>query len=60
MGLPQGDGLLALRDRAVIRFFLYSGARIATACKLAVSDLRQQDEEASVRISDKGKKTRKP
>src|SRR5271165_5257030 len=31
MGLPSGDTVFDYRDRAIIKFFLYSGARIGTA-----------------------------
>jgi site-specific recombinase XerD len=31
MGMPSGDSLLELRDRAILKFYLYTGARIATA-----------------------------
>ena len=34
MGLPYGDTVFDYRDRAIIKFFLYSGARIGTACRL--------------------------
>src|SRR5438067_1327084 len=34
MGLPNGDSLLEYRDRAILKFFLYSGARLSTACRL--------------------------
>ena len=41
MGLPAGDSVLDFRDRAIIKFFLYSGARIGTGCRLKVSDFHQ-------------------
>ena len=34
MGLPSGDSVLDFRDRAIIKFFLYTGARIGTGCRL--------------------------
>ena len=33
MGLPSGDSVFDFRDRAIIKFFLYSGARIGTGCR---------------------------
>ena len=54
MGLPSGDSLLALRDRAILKFYLYTGARIATGCKLKVSDFHQDGDEATVRFHLKG------
>ena len=41
MGLPSGDTVFDYRDRAIIKFFLYSGARIGTACRLRVKDFHQ-------------------
>ena len=38
MGMPSGDTVLDYRDRAILKFFLYSGARIGTACRLKVKD----------------------
>ena len=37
-------------DRAVLKFYLYSGARIATCCKLKVSDFQQEGDEAMIRF----------
>jgi site-specific recombinase XerD len=56
--LPAGDGVLAARDRAILNFFLYSGARIETACRLEVLDFKQHEEEATIRINEKGNKRR--
>ena len=50
--------MIAFRDRAILRFFLYSGARIGTASRLRVSDFHVDGEEATVRLKEKGKKTR--
>ncbi len=58
MGLPAGDGLLDYRDRAVLKFFLYSGARLSTACRLKVSDFHQDGDEATIRLHEKGDKRR--
>lgn len=58
MGLPAGDDVIARRDRAIIRFYLYSGARIGTGCRLKVSDFKNEDEEATVRLTMKGDRRR--
>jgi site-specific recombinase XerD len=58
MGLPSGDGLLDYRDRAVLKFFLYSGARLSTACRLKVSDFHQDEGQATIRLHEKGDKRR--
>lgn len=54
MNMPKGDELLAVRDRAIVMFYLYTGARVATGCKLRVNDFQQEGDEAMVRIHLKG------
>ncbi|MGB7846007.1 MAG: tyrosine-type recombinase/integrase [Candidatus Acidiferrum sp.] len=54
MGMPSGDSLLEMRDRAILKFYLYTGARIETGCKLNVSDFHQDGEEATLRFQLKG------
>src|SRR3989475_4232158 len=34
MGLPAGDSIIDFRDRSILKTFLYSGARLSTACRL--------------------------
>jgi integrase/recombinase XerC len=58
MGLPSGDSVLDYRDRAILKFFLYSGARLSTACRLKVSDFHQDGDQATVRLHEKGDKRR--
>jgi site-specific recombinase XerC len=59
MGLPQGDDVIAFRDRALIRFMLYSGVRLGTAVRVRVQDFHLEAEhEATVRINEKGEKRR--
>jgi len=58
MGLPAGDSLLDYRDRAILKFFLYSGARLSTACRLKVSDFHQDGDQATIRLHEKGDKRR--
>src|ERR1017187_7403677 len=50
----SSDPVLALRDRAILRLYLYTGARIATGCRLKVSDFHQDGDEATVRVHLKG------
>ena len=59
MGLPSGDTVFDYRDRAILKFFLYSGARIGTACRLRVKDFHQDGEEATVTLHEKGDKHRR-
>jgi integrase/recombinase XerC len=56
MGLPAGDSVFDFRDRAIIKFFLYSGARIGTGCGLKVSDFHQDGDEATITLHEKGDK----
>jgi site-specific recombinase XerD len=58
MELPAGDSLLAYRDRAILKFFLYSGARLSTACRLKVSDFHLDGDESIIRLHEKGDKGR--
>ncbi len=59
MGLPSGDSVLDFRDRAIIKFFLYSGARIGTGCRLKVSDFHQDGDKATSTLHEKGDKHRR-
>ena len=59
MGLPSGDTVFDYRDRAIIKFFLYSGARINTVCRLRVKDFHQDGDEATVTLHEKGDKHRR-
>src|SRR5207248_595187 len=34
LGMPDGESVLDYRDRAILKFFLYAGARLATSCML--------------------------
>jgi site-specific recombinase XerD len=54
VAMPAGDSLLDLRDRAIVKFYLYTGARIETGCKLNVSDFHQDGDEATLRFHVKG------
>jgi site-specific recombinase XerC len=40
MGLPSGDEVLDFRDRAILKTYLYTGIRLATACRLRVKEIR--------------------
>ena len=58
MGLPAGDEVLDFRDRAILKTYLYTGVRLATACRLRVSDFHQDGEQATLTINEKGNKHR--
>lgn len=59
MGMPTGDSVLEYRDRAILKFFLYSGARIGTGCRLKVGDFHQDGDEATIALHEKGDRRRK-
>lgn len=58
LSLPAGDSLIECRDRAILKLYLYSGIRLAAGCRLGVSDFRQDGEEATLRLQEKGDKRR--
>ena len=58
MGLPSGDTILDYRDRAILKFYLYSGARLAAGCRLQVADFHQDQDGATIRLAEKGSRRR--
>ena len=58
MGLPVGEDIIAHRDRAILKFFLYSGARIGTGCRLCVADFHRDEDDTKVRLREKGNRMR--
>jgi site-specific recombinase XerD len=59
LAMPAGDTLLAYRDRAILHFYVYSGVRLTTACRLKVGDFHDDDHGATIKITEKGDKRRK-
>jgi site-specific recombinase XerD len=45
LGMPAGESVLAYRDRAILATYIYTGIRLATGCRLQVSDFHQDDEQ---------------
>jgi integrase len=58
IGLPSGDSVFDYRDRAILKFYLYSGARLAAGCRVQVEDFHQDPDGATIRISEKGARRR--
>jgi integrase len=58
MGLPAGDEVLDFRDLAILKTYLYTGIRLATACRLRVKDFHQDGEQATLTINEKGNRHR--
>lgn len=54
LNMSKGDNILEIRDRAILRFYLFTGARLATGCKLKVNDFQQDGDEATIRFHLKG------
>lgn len=58
MALPAGESLVAYRDRAMLKFFLYTGARLSTGCSLRAQDFHCEENEATIRFKEKGSRKR--
>lgn len=58
MGLPSGDSITDYRDRALLKWYIYSGVRLSTARMLDVADIYFDGEETTVRITEKGNRHR--
>ncbi len=55
MSMPATDSVLDARDRAIIKFYLYTGARIETGCRFVVGDFHVDEDNATLRLNEKGK-----
>jgi site-specific recombinase XerD len=58
MSLPQGNDPVALRDRTILKLYLYSGIRLATGCRLHLEGFDHRDGQATLRLVEKGDKRR--
>jgi integrase len=58
ISLADGKTVLKYRDRAILKFYLYTGVRLESACRLKVSDFHKDDKGATIRISEKGAQRR--
>lgn len=58
IAMVTGESIIELRDRAILKFYLYTGARIETGCALNVSDFYQDGDEATLRFHLKGGRTK--
>jgi len=54
MNMPTGDSLVDARDRAILKFYLYTAAQIGVGCRLKISEFHRHGEEATVRLSEIG------
>ncbi len=58
LGMPAGESVIDYRDRAILKFFVYTGARLGAACRLEVGDFHQDGDQATVRLHEKGDRHR--
>jgi site-specific recombinase XerD len=58
IGLPEGETVLAYRDRALLKCLLFSGIRIGTLLRLDVEDIHDDDHDPTLRIIEKGNRRR--
>lgn len=56
--LPDGETVLAYRDRAILKSLLYSGIRIGTLLRLDIDDFHFDDDDPKLRITEKGNRRR--
>ena len=58
IAMPSGESVLDYRDRAILKFYVYSGARLAAGCHLSVTDFIHDENGATVRLREKGDRRR--
>jgi site-specific recombinase XerD len=56
--LPAGETVLDYRDRALLKALLYSGVRIGTLLRLDVEDFHDDNDDPTLRITEKGNRRR--
>jgi site-specific recombinase XerC len=56
--MSAGETVTDYRDRAILKLYLYSGIRLSTGCRLNVSDFHFDQDEATIRLREKGHKRR--
>lgn len=55
---PEGDDLVAVRDRAILAAFFYTGARISAIVGLKAEDFFEDESGAELRVLEKGGRIR--
>lgn len=58
LAMPGGESLIEYRDRAILKTYLYTGIRLATGCRLHISDFYPDADDPKLRINEKGNKRR--
>jgi site-specific recombinase XerD len=57
-GMPDGESVLAYRDRAMLKCLLYVGMRIDTLLRLDVGDFHNDEHDPTLRVTEKGNRRR--
>jgi site-specific recombinase XerD len=57
-GMPEGESALAYRDRAMLKCLLYAGMRIDTLLRLDVGDFHNDEQDPTLRVTEKGNRRR--
>ncbi|MFT5189917.1 MAG: integrase [Verrucomicrobiales bacterium] len=61
MGYPAGEDVLEFRHWAILKLYLFTGARIGTGCRLDVEDFRFDWNDSTNSIHEKGRgKSKRP
>ena len=58
IAMPSGESVIDYRDRAILKFYVYSGARLAAGCQLSVADFSSDESGSTVRLREKGDRRR--
>lgn len=58
LNMPVGNDVVTLRDRAILHFYCYTGARIRAGCRLKVENFHYDHEDSTVTIHEKGNEHR--
>jgi integrase/recombinase XerD len=58
LAMPASESVIDYRDRAILKLYLYTGIRLSTGCRLNVSDFHYDEDEATIRLHEKGDKRR--
>jgi site-specific recombinase XerD len=58
LGMPEGESVLAYRDRAMLKCLLYGGMRIDTLLRLDVGDFQDDEQDPTLRVTEKGNRRR--
>ena len=58
IAMPSGESVIDYRDRAILKFYVYTGARLAAGCHLSVSDFTSDENGSTIRLREKGDRRR--